>query len=96
MQRRGRGDMSVEAILARHGEQRLDPEEFERGRHSFLVNKVRQFVEPYLGYLRCQLTFDTANARAALEGTGVEFPETDYQFLTRILQYAVDKKYLIA
>ncbi|WP_169977820.1 SDR family oxidoreductase [Tautonia rosea] len=74
----------------------VDPDEFDRGTHSFVVNKVRRFIQPYLGYLRCQLTFDTSNARSALEGSGIAFPETDYEFLKRILQYAVDRKYLIA
>ncbi|RUL83101.1 SDR family oxidoreductase [Tautonia sociabilis] len=74
----------------------VDPEEFERVDHDPLVAKIRHFIEPYLGYLRCKLTFDTANTRAALEGSGIPLPETDYRFLTRILQYAVDKNYLLA
>ncbi|QDV35458.1 SDR family oxidoreductase [Tautonia plasticadhaerens] len=74
----------------------VDPDEFDQTRHSFLVSRIQRYIEPYLGYLRCKLTFDTTNTRSDLDGMGVEFPETDYEFLTRILQYAVDKKYLIA
>ncbi len=74
----------------------VDPDEFDRAQHDPLIAKIRTFVEPYIGYLRCKLTFETTNARDALVGTGIEFPETDYQFLTRILQYAVEKNYLIA
>lgn len=56
----------------------------------------RDWIEPYLPYLSCRLTFDTSNTRAALEGTGISPPRTDYAFLAGLLRYAVGKGYLIA
>lgn len=53
-------------------------------------------IEPYLCYLDCRLSFDTANTRQALEGSGVDLPRTDYAFLTTILKYAVARGYLLA
>jgi hypothetical protein len=41
------------------------------------------------------LTFDTANTEKALQGTGIGFPKTDYNFLKVLLQYAVDQGYLL-
>ncbi len=73
----------------------VDPDQFAAGPQALLQSQIQELVGPYLGYLRCRLTFDTTNTRAALADTDVNFPKTDYDFLTRIVQYAVDRKYLL-
>lgn len=74
----------------------VDPARFAAERRGPIMERIRQHLEPYLVYLRCPLTFDTTNTRAALEGTGIAPPETGYDFLHRIVRYAVDQRYLIA
>ncbi len=61
-----------------------------------LDNLAYRLIEPYLSYLNSQLTFDTSNTRAALDGTDVALPRTDHDFLARIGRYAVERGYLIA
>ena len=55
-----------------------------------------KWLEPYLSYLDCRLTFDTTNTLAALADTGIASPRTDDRFLANILRYAVGRGYLIA
>ncbi len=40
-------------------------------------------AHPLLVYLNCRLHFDVTNTMAALRGTGIEPPVTDYNFLRR-------------
>ncbi len=56
---------------------------------------IYDMLQPYLGYLNDDLTFDTANTAAFLAGTGVEFPKTDADFLRTLLRYAVGQGYLV-
>lgn len=51
-------------------------------------------MHPLLVYLNCRLRFDVRNTTAALEGSGVEPPVTDYSFLRRQVRYAVASGYL--
>ena len=51
-------------------------------------------LHPLLVYLNCRLHFDVTNTTAALTGTGVEPPVTDYGFLRRLVRYAVMAGYL--
>lgn len=56
---------------------------------------VYDILDPYLGYLNDHLTFDYTNTKAALEGTDLSLPNTDEEFLKRLLKYAVDTGYLV-
>ena len=73
----------------------IEPEEFKREALGFESQTVFQMLEPYLGYLNDNLTFDTSNTRRALEGTGIELPKTDYDFLKVLVKYAADQGYLV-
>ncbi|HTL46757.1 MAG TPA: SDR family oxidoreductase [Verrucomicrobiae bacterium] len=72
----------------------LDPEGFDKESLDTNEQFVYQMLEPYLGYLNDNLTFDTKNTDEALKGTGIEFPSTDKKFLRTLLDYAVDSGYL--
>ena len=73
----------------------IPPEEFKSATLGFDSQTAFQILEPYLGYLNDNLTFDTSNTRRALEGTGIPLPKTDYNFLKTILKYAADQGYLL-
>jgi len=73
----------------------IDPEEFSKEELGPNEQFVFGMLEPYLGYLNDHLTFDTRNTEAALKGSGLAFPETDLDFLRRLIQYAVEAGYLV-
>jgi hypothetical protein len=73
----------------------IPPEEFKSETLGFESQTVFQILEPYLGYLNDNLTFDTSNTRLALEGTGIALPKTDYNFLKVLLKYATEQGYLM-
>ena len=56
---------------------------------------LSRMLEPYLGYLNDQLTFDASNTRRALKGTGIDIPKTGYAFLKTLVRYAVSEGYLV-
>lgn len=68
---------------------------FDKRRLSIQERFVLETMEPYLGYLNNDLTFDCRNTTEALKGTGIEFPVTDGPFLKKLLRYAVDTGYLV-
>lgn len=72
----------------------LDPATFSRQDLDFNEQFVYDMLEPYLGYLNDNLTFDTRNTEAALRGTGIEFPKTDKTFLRTLVEFAVQSGYL--
>ena len=74
----------------------IRPEEFKREGLNQEQRAVFQMMEPYLGYLNDDLTFDASNTEKALEGTDVTFPKTDYQFLKTLITYAIYSGYLLA
>jgi len=74
----------------------VDPETFRKDKLDGFTQTVFQIMEPYLGYLNGNLTFDTKNTVEALQGTGIEFPETGAEFIKVLLRYAVDSGYLLA
>lgn len=73
----------------------ISPDEFKPENLDVVSKSVYQMLEPYLGYLNDDLTFDTANTEEALRGTGIAMPKTDEEFLKLLLRYAVDAGYLI-
>ncbi|MBI3306542.1 MAG: SDR family oxidoreductase [Candidatus Omnitrophica bacterium] len=73
----------------------LDPDTFSKEALASNEQFVYEMLAPYLGYLNGLLGFDTTNTEKALEGTGVKFPKTDYDFCRTIFQYAVNSGYLI-
>jgi thioester reductase-like protein len=73
----------------------VSPDHFRPENLDMVSKSVFQMLEPYLGYLNDDLTFDTANTEKALEGTGITMPKTDYEFLKILIRYAVDAGYLI-
>ena len=73
----------------------LPPENFKKENLDPAAQMVFEMLEPYLGYLNDNLTFDASNTEKALRGTGLDFPKTDYEFLKTLLRYAVDAGYLL-
>lgn len=73
----------------------VDPETFSLESLDLMSRTVYQLLEPYLGYLNDSLTFDASNTIAALEGTKVSMPKTDYEFLKLLIRYAVSAGYLM-
>lgn len=74
----------------------VPPEKFRRESLDQTGQFVYDTLSPYLGYLNEHLSFDTTNADRALEGTGIDFPKTDYDFLKTLCQYAVQAGYILA
>jgi len=72
----------------------LAPEDFIPENLDANEQFVFQMLEPYLGYLNDNLSFDTRNTDKALEGTGISFVDTDREFLRRIIGYAVRSGYI--
>lgn len=73
----------------------IPPESFKKEDLDPIARTVFDMLDPYLGYLNDNLTFDASNTEKALRGTGVTFPKTDYDFLKTLLRYAVDAGYLL-
>ena len=73
----------------------VPPEDFSAEELSPEEKGVFQTLEPYLGYLGSKLTFDTQNARTALEGSGISFPRTDRPFLKKLVDYAIERGYFL-
>jgi thioester reductase-like protein len=73
----------------------ISPDDFKPENLDTVSKSVFQMLEPYLGYLNDDLTFDTTHTEEALEGTGIAMPKTDYEFLKLLIRYAVDAGYLI-
>ena len=73
----------------------LAPEDFSQENLDSSSQQVFQMLEPYLGYLNDNLTFETSNTETALEGTEIEFPKTDSRFLKILIDYAIDQGYLL-
>jgi len=71
------------------------PSDFRREDLEPAEQFIYDMLQPYLGYLNDDLTFDTTNTAAFLAGTGVEFPKTDAAFLRTLLRYAVGQGYLV-
>lgn len=73
----------------------VPPADFKKEALDFTGQTVYQMLEPYLGYLNDNLSFDTANTRKALAGSGISLPKTDYEFLKTLIRYAVDQGYIL-
>ncbi len=73
----------------------IDPELFDKQKLEPAEQFVFDMLQPYLGYLNGHLTFDTKNTRQVLSETGISLPETDYEFLKILCQYAVDAGYFV-
>jgi thioester reductase-like protein len=73
----------------------IDPDNFKKEKLDPSEQFIYDMLKPYLGYLNGTLTFDTTNTRKALEGTGIEFPKTGYEFLRTLVRYAVNEGYLV-
>lgn len=73
----------------------VSPQDFRPERMDSVSQAVFQMLDPYLGYLNDDLTFDARNTEEALKGTGIAMPKTDYDFLKVLLAYAVKAGYLI-
>lgn len=72
----------------------LPPMEFEASAARSRDQGSAAATHPLLVYLNCRLNFDVANTTAALEGTGIEPPETDFNYLRRLVRYAISAGYL--
>ena len=72
----------------------IDPKEFKKSALDPQGQMVFAMLEPYLGYLNGDLTFDTTNTEEILRGTGIAMPRTDLPFLRTMIGYAVEAGYL--
>jgi thioester reductase-like protein len=72
------------------------PEEFVLEELSSMEQRLYAMIEPYMGYLTGNLSFDTANTRKALQKANILQPTTDYHFMKTLVQYAVDQGYFVA
>jgi hypothetical protein len=57
------------------------------------IRKAIEMIKPHIGYIVHNLSFDTSNTERALEGTGIEMPDTGYRFMHGIIRYAHDAGY---
>lgn len=73
----------------------ISPDNFSPAKMDSVSQTVFQMLDPYLGYLNDDLTFDARNTEAALQGTGITMPKTDYAFLKILIDYAVKAGYII-
>lgn len=73
----------------------VSPDEFSVNDLKPEERQVFTSLDPYLGYLTSSLSFDTRNTRQVLEGSGIEFPRTDRNFLRKIVGYAIEKGYFL-
>jgi thioester reductase-like protein len=71
----------------------VPPENFQADGLTGLERAAFEGLRPFLPYLNYQLTFDTRNTEAALQGTGIAFPRTDIGFLEVLVDYAMSKGY---
>jgi thioester reductase-like protein len=71
----------------------VDPDRFHPGHLSFAEKIVFRMLEPCLGYLNENLTFDTTNTEQALQASGIDFPVTDCAYLKVLCRYAVEQGY---
>ena len=79
---------------ARQERPSLPPLAFEATNGDAKSATKTRHAHPLLVYLNCRLHFDVKNTTAALQGTGVESPVTDFRFLRRQVRYAVAAGYL--
>lgn len=72
----------------------MDVKNFQKSKLNPQEQMVFTIMEPYMGYLNGNLTFDMRNTKEILRGTKVSLPKTDYQFLKTIINYAIKTGYL--
>ena len=58
-----------------------------------LIRKALEMIKPHIGYVIYDLSFDTSNTEQALQGSGIEMPDTGYEFMHRIIGYAKNAGY---
>jgi long-chain acyl-CoA synthetase len=73
----------------------IPPEHFKREELEGSEQLVFDMLQPYLGYLNDNLSFDTKNTEEALRETGISFPNTDYAFLKTLCRFAVEAGYFV-
>ncbi|OQA53337.1 MAG: Linear gramicidin synthase subunit D [Candidatus Omnitrophica bacterium ADurb.Bin292] len=73
----------------------VEPSSFQKTQLDPQQQMVFAMLEPYLGYLNGDLTFDTKNTEEILRGTGIKMPVTDLAFLKTLITYAVKSGYLV-
>ena len=73
----------------------VSPEEFSVEELGPQEKEIFAALDPYLGYLNSSLTFDIQNTREALRPTQIPLPNTDYAFLKKICDYAIEKGYFL-
>lgn len=73
----------------------VPPERFTVDSLSSVERVAFEGLRPFLGYLHYDLTFDTRNAEALLEGTDVAWPCTGLAFLDTLFEFALAKGYFV-
>ena len=74
----------------------VEPENFSVEDLSPREREIFSTLNPYLGYLGSLLTFDNRNTREALAKSGISFPNTDFSFLKKIVNYAIERGYFLS
>lgn len=65
-----------------------------RSQLSPAADAMLQNVFAFLNYFHCDLEFDTANTREALRGSGIGMPDTDADYLRKLISFACATDYL--
>ncbi len=73
----------------------VDPESFGKEDLPESEKFIYEMMRPYLGYLNGGLTFETKNAETFLARAGVAWPETGYEFMRTLVNYAIEVGYLV-
>ncbi len=66
----------------------ISPERLEAEPLTPHIRRAIEIVKPHLGYVIHNLSFETSNTERALRGSGIEMPDTGYDFMHRIISYA--------
>ena len=66
----------------------IPPERLEAEPLKPHIRKAIEAIKPHIGYVIHNLGFETSNTEQALRGSGIEMPDTGYDFMHRIVGYA--------
>ncbi len=72
----------------------VDPENFLDTNLPAREKMIYKSIEPFIGRLNCNLTFDMQNTKLALKEFNTELPSTDYDFVYKMLTYAIEREFI--
>ncbi len=71
----------------------INPDDFNDNTLNGDEKAIYDTIDPYMGYLESELTFDMTNIIEALKDTPVSLPVTDRAFLITLYKYAIKARY---